>query len=595
MNTMHRFWQFLLQSPFLMAGLLVAGALIFYSAPLHSWNGEDTGGDTGAAELLPIAILQFHSLDFDQVVAEHPSILVDNSLPYYLTVRNGRTISFYPIVPGLLNVPAYAVAKKLGVDLFRYRRQLSMVTSVVVCALSVGFMYLALLAACSRPAVALGFTIFYALGTEVWSQLTRTLWQHGPSLMLLTAALAILLRGHSRNLSICGFLLGLAVWNRPTNILIALPLVVFVVMQRRRQAVSFLAAMATPLAAMSLYSFLYCGSVTYLGQGRSPINDVSPGSGAFGGNLVHGLIGLLLNPNRGLLIFNPVFIAGFAFLGFSLFSRTVPRIYRYLAVATGLMLFVYGRWGDWWGGWSFGYRLLSELVPILVIASALAWQQWVCKYAFARWTFAVAIAYCFYIHFLGALYYPTSHFNPDPVDIDNDQRRLWSVSDGEIARDHKMFLADLKTLVHGHLPVAWPERPLEEDAPPPTAVVDADKPIVSTPMPFLPAGDQASGNLEIVGPPQIAGWAWDPDHPDKSVSVAIYDGQTPIMAVIANLFRGDLQSAGIGDGHHGFSVSVPQSLLDGATHHISARVLGSNLELTSSPTTMPTTLPTTMP
>ena len=51
----------------------------------------------------------------------------------------------------------------------------------------------------------------------------------------------------------------------------------------------------------------------------------------------------------------------------------------------------------------------------------------------------------------------------------------------------------------------------------------------------------------------------------------------------ANVFRGDLPGAGIGNGVHAFNVSTPTSVKDGVTHIINARIGGTGILLSSSP------------
>ena len=448
-----RAWGWLLRTPAAMAAALSVAALACYLTPIHSYRGDDAGGDTGSVELLPIAILQYHALDFDAVLQAHPDLMSGGTsggeLPYYLWRQDGRAVSFYPIVPGLMNVPAYAVARALGLDLFRWRFALSMVTAAAVSAASVGFMYLALHAIVARPATAVGFAALYAVGTDVWSVAARNLVQHGPSVLLIAAALAVILRGGQRFAPAAGFLLGLAVWNRPTNALIAGPLLACVAIRHWRVILSLAAATAVPAALMAAYSYLYCGSVLHLGQGRQVIADLSDPGGALRAPALAGLAGLLFNPNRGLLVFSPVFAAGAAFLAVAAVSPRGDGLHRAMAVGVALMLAVYARWVCWWGGDTVAYRLLTELVPTLTIGTALAWDRCLARFAVGRAAVLVAAAWSVYVNTLAAVYYPTTQFNGLPDHLSDTDGRLWNVRDGEIARDQRMLAADLLALAHG--------------------------------------------------------------------------------------------------------------------------------------------------
>ncbi len=124
----------------------------------------------------------------------------------------------------------------------------------------------------------------------------------------------------------------------------------------------------------------------------------------------------------------------------------MSSLFRWLAIATMLMLCFYAKWATWWGGWSFSYRFLSELVPILTLATALAWERWVCRFILARWIFTLGMLVSIYFHFLGAFYYPLSEFNSTPAGVDERPPGYGMCKYGEIARDQKLLLADFKIL-----------------------------------------------------------------------------------------------------------------------------------------------------
>ncbi|HEX4123747.1 MAG TPA: hypothetical protein VHY37_03410 [Tepidisphaeraceae bacterium] len=464
-------WAVCWKNPTLTAVVLSVVCLLVFLAPRGWWN-TGTSGDTAPAELLPIAILKYHALDFDRLIAEHPSVANRNDLPYWFTERNGRVVSFYPIVPGLMNVPTYSIAGWLGYDLFHYRYILSHITSCVIGALSAGFMFLALDAICERRVVAITFTIVFAFGTEVWGTLTEGMWQHGPSILLLSAAMMILLRRWRWGIPLAGVLLGLAVWNRPTNVLLVAPIALYAAFAYRRQVAAFACAMGVPLMLLAIYSYLYCGSVVYLGQGRSAVEDLSsankaltaplpPGvTGALRGPLGAGVAGLLFSPNRGLFVFAPIFAAGFAYLIYATFSLRENSIFRCMLAGILLSLWCYGHWFVWWGGWSWGYRLLSEWIPFLILASAMSWQRWLSRYRLTRWPFIAVGLWMIYVQTLGALYFRWNDFNFRPDNIDKNPARIWTIQGGEIARDQKLLWADLKTICSGHLPKMQTPKPI---------------------------------------------------------------------------------------------------------------------------------------
>jgi hypothetical protein len=410
--------------------LLAALSLSLYMA-----NGRCIGsGDTAPAELLPVSVLREHNLDFNEFSDRQ------SPQPEYFVVRNDRVISFYPIVPGLLNVPAHMVAQNiLGWDSYARRQDLSKWTAAVVTAASVAFLFLTLVKLCERRSTALLITVVYAVCTCAWSVAAQGLWQHGPSLFFLTAALACLVRPERPWLfALGGFCMGMAVFNRPANALFALPAAAYVLWQHPRRLAGFLLAAAVPAALMAWYSWEYWGSLLALGQGLGRVEKVGAHVTNFHYPLLKGMAGVLFSPGHGLLVFSPVFLFAFPMLLHSLWPwANVRPVYRPLAVGALADLILFSLWSVWWGGWSFGYRLLLEMLPALSVFLALAWERWLVRRWYCRTAFLLAALVSFYIQFLGAWIYPTDWNGR--VNIDFNPQRNWDWRDSELSALHKQF------------------------------------------------------------------------------------------------------------------------------------------------------------
>jgi hypothetical protein len=59
----------------------------------------------------------------------------------------------------------------------------------------------------------------------------------------------------------------------------------------------------------------------------------------------------------------------------------------------------------------------------------------------------------------------------------------------------------------------------------------------------------------------ITGWCWDPDQPARRARLTVLVDNEPIGDLIADNFRPDLESAGIGDGAHAFAFLLPWSAI----------------------------------
>jgi hypothetical protein len=406
--------------------LAVASFLIplaVYILP-HRYHGS---GDSIPAELVPITILHGHGLNLNEFTSPN------EDLPYYLHNSHGHIISSYPVIPALLNMPAYSIASLFRVDLYKNRFQLSLVTAATLVSFSVLFLFLTLRELSGDPLHAFWFALLYAFGTNAWSTAGIAIFQHGPSLFFLTGAIYCLVRSGGSTTPLAGLFLGFAVWNRPTNIVFALSLAVYVLVHRRRFFLMFAALAAIPAVLLAVFSQIYWGSVRALGQGQ--------GGWGFNGRVLGGLAGLLVSPSRGLLIFTPLFVFGVV-EGIRRTRRdSVDPLLTYLFTSCVLLIAIYTKWGVWWGGHSFSYRLITEVSPALILLAAEAWRAWVRGHSISRRLFYAAAALSVVVQTIGVWPYPTL-FNQG---IDTEPSRLWSWKEGELA------IGVSKVLVRYHL------------------------------------------------------------------------------------------------------------------------------------------------
>ena len=76
------------------------------------------------------------------------------------------------------------------------------------------------------------------------------------------------------------------------------------------------------------------------------------------------------------------------------------------------------------------------------------------------------------------------------------------------------------------------------------------------------------GFLDGVVDQVIHGWAWDPDSASMHCTVDVLIDSQIVARLVANRFRRDVETAGIGAGDHAFSHRVPDQFVDGQPHEI---------------------------
>jgi hypothetical protein len=381
-------------------------------------------GDTTANELLAVSLLREGDFDFDEFHSP------GDSMPYAFTTWRGRVINIVPVVTGMTNVPVFAAAMALGVDPLGNLLLLNRITMSIIAALSVAVMYLTLIEAGAARRTALACAAAMGAGTLVWSMAARGSWQHGPSILFLSCALYLIHRRGGRLLPLSGFFLALMCVNRPANAMLAIPIYLWVLLRRTRSFPAMVLASLPPLAFLAWYSLEYWGSLLSLGQGQGS---------KFTGNPLVGIPGLLLSPARGLLIHSPVFVFPLAYIFTTVIRRGGDSLHRWLTGGMAVSVLCYSWWERWSGGHCFGYRYLSEMIPILILFTAAGWDRLVARSRLTRALFVTTLALSAYANFLGAVAYPTD-FNTSPDNVDFHERRLWS-ADTELTRCHEVFWA----------------------------------------------------------------------------------------------------------------------------------------------------------
>lgn len=374
-------------------------------------------GDTRPAELLPIALLRGQGFDLASVIDPN------EQYPYWYHRVGERSVSAYPVLPGLLNTPVFLVADLAGVDLAARRERLSMISASLISALSVLFLYLALERLCASKRTAFFLAMVYAFGTCVWGVTSRGLWQHGPSLLFLTAALALLVRESPRAAAWSGLFLGLTVINRPSNVVLVAPLALFVLLRRQGARGAFVALGAVPLVLHAIYASVYLGSPFSTGYWIA-----YPEAANFRGNPLLGLPGLLVSPSRGLFVFSPIFLFAVAGAAIALRDRRRWPNAPFLAVGIVLLVLLYSFWSTWWGGQTFGYRYLIEALPGLMVFLAIAWEERIGRSRALKAAFALCLAWSVGVQALGAYVQPSGFGQR----LEEGPSALWSVRESEI-------------------------------------------------------------------------------------------------------------------------------------------------------------------
>lgn len=398
-------------------------ALIVYNAnsrPISS-------GDTTPAALLPFSIWLDHTITFDRFHAWYKA--TTGKEPYYFRrLADGRSYSLYPIAFPLLITPLYAPVA-LALDLRQWPMQrlillahiLEKIVASSTAALSVAALY-ALLRRMAGHRAALWLSLAYAFGTETWAISSQALWQHGPSELAIILSLLFLCR---EELPAAGLFAGLSAAFRPTDVAFLAVSAGFVLLSHRsaRDKVWYGCGASAALLPAVVYNCLTYGTLMG-GYGGIPLTNPLPG-----------VLGLLFSPSRGLFVYSPIFLfAGLGVWRWLRFGQPFePMIYGISFLFSVLHTVVVTSWSVWWGGYSFGPRMLTDISPCLVILliPALAPVQ---RSMLLKPVFAAALAISIFNQGVGAFCYPNGLWDETPQTVDARPERIWNWRDTQIGR-----------------------------------------------------------------------------------------------------------------------------------------------------------------
>jgi hypothetical protein len=281
---------------------------------------------------------------------------------------------------------------------------------------------------------ALVVTGVFAFCTPVWSTASRDLGQHGPSVLMLSVALWLLVRARRIpwSAALAGPFVALSYVMRPTNSLSVILLTVLVAIRYRRALPGYCATallVAIPFCAYNLSVYDSVFPPYYRAE------RIVPASADL---FFEALAGNLISPARGLFVFSPVFLlSGY---GFVLEWKAARERAMAVLLLSAMVLhwLVVSSFPHWWGGHSYGPRFMTDLVPYLcyflvpvvgrirgVMASAVVRRE------------ILPIAFCFgaawsaFTHLRGATSQAVAEWNarPQELDVDRYPERLWDFRD----------------------------------------------------------------------------------------------------------------------------------------------------------------------
>ena len=259
-----------------------------------------------------------------------------------------------------------------------------------------------------RPLPAVLVALAFGLGSCAWPISSQALWQHPASTFCLSLGAWFLLRSAKRRHAAawCGAAFGMAVLCRPVTAVAVVCVGAYLLWTDRRRCAAFVLGGLPFLAILAAYNGYYFGNPLVFGQtvvSKIVALRATGSEHLWQSSWIESLPGLLVSPARGLLWFSPVLALGLAS------AAAVWREPRYrpllpLLAAVVLMILVAGKWFDWWGGTTWGYRTIVDTTPFLALLLIPIIERMISARG-TRVMFAALLLWSIGVQFVGAYSY----------------------------------------------------------------------------------------------------------------------------------------------------------------------------------------------
>jgi len=420
--------------------IIVSVSIFLFIFIIHLYSDVTTSFDSRWSIHTTMSMIKEGNTDLN----EYEKLLRDND--YYMIEKiNSKYYTIFPLGVSVIAVPfVYTLdlflKKVLSISLKSYLEEnipkgIETLIASFIIALTAVILYI-ICREYLKKRESLIICFIFAFCTSSWSTASRALWQHGPSMLMLSTALLMIIKSKKnyKIIQYVGIPLAMSYVIRPTNSISILLLSIYILIVHRKYFIKYILwslIVVIPFIIFNYHVYNFILPPYYL---PSKLGNLQ---------FLEALAGNLISPARGIFVYSPVLILSIWGMTIKTKEKNIKLLKITLISIIVMHWVAISQYPHWWGGYSFGPRIMSDIIPYLILFFIplfvhMSTKGISMKYALAIIVFILAIL-SFSIHYRGANASDVYTWNYHPVNIDEMPSRLWDWSDPQFARGIKFL------------------------------------------------------------------------------------------------------------------------------------------------------------
>ncbi len=327
---------------------------------------KQTSGDSQLTLLTSQSIIESGNVNLSKYYSQVPPEQFSNGTWKFRFNNEKNQLEYgYPIGNSIISIPFVFIANKLGMSMLVQEHDASLQTLIAsLLAMILLLLNFKLARLFVNDYLALLITLIFTFATSYISTCGTAFWSFNSELIFIVLLLIEITKSdlnesYKPSFGLLGLYLFAAWLCRPSAMVFIAVFFVWMFLKQRSLIIKTIISFAIFILFFMFLSYSWYG--TFIPFYYNPFMWQSLAKTV---SIWEGFLLILFSPNRGLFIYSPFLIFAF-FSSFTLARKTI--VFKILIGWFLVYILSLGNLSNWWGGWSFGARLCTDIIPCLFL------------------------------------------------------------------------------------------------------------------------------------------------------------------------------------------------------------------------------------